>query len=548
MSTFIKRYNFHYFLVTLTLALFYFLAGKFSLFFLHGNNIVNIGIFASEGIALAFILYFGPRVWIGIFLGQLALALSNDVPLLASLGIAIINSLEALLAYLLVQKFKLNIKLETFRDIFGLVLLIIFILQPFSALLSNILLVLNDIVPQTNYLKSSFSWWFGNIMGQLLITPFLLLLFNNYKQINILNYIFYALFFALYIYILEVVLVITNLLLLLSLSIPIIVYVVSTKGFSYGTLFNVVVALISSYSVYLDIGAFHFYTESIENVINYNLFVLAHISTVFVTGILFEERRRYHYILEHTIKDAVDKNKEQQFLLLQQSRLAQMGEMIAMIAHQWRQPLNNLSLVNQLLTSKYHKGKLDDKTIEYFTKNSKKQIKQMSSTIDDFRNFFKSEKIKKEFSINEVINETLNITQDIYKNHQIDILFHSDSEYYNYGYPNQLGQALLNLINNAKDALNELEIEKKYIKITLSKEDEKVVISIEDNGGGIAEEIQEQIFDPYFSTKKNKNGTGLGLYMTKMIIQEQLNSEIHFSNSQEGAVFKIFLQEGTYES
>lgn len=528
-------------LQNIILAILYFIAGKFSLLFLHGNNIVNMGIFASEGIALAFILFFGKKVWIGIFIGQFYLAYYNDLPLVTSVGIAATNSFEALLGCYLFKKFNLNINLKTFRDIFYLIGIIFFI-QLISASISNILLLVNGVISSKDYFESSFSWWFGNVMGQLLFTPFLLLTFKNYRKIKLNDYLIYISVFTLIIYSLEIIIEISNLMLLLSLSIPFIVFVVSYKGFVYGTAMSVVLALVSSYSVYLGQGVFHL-SNSINNVINYNLFILAHISMVFITGILFEERRRNLLSLEQKVFQETDKNKKQQFILLQQSRLAQMGEMIAMIAHQWRQPLNNLSLANQLLISKYYKGKLNDATVEIFKTNSQKQIKHMSKTIDDFRNFFRSEQQSQDFCINDVVENILEITQNIYKSSGIKLSFNTQQKFYTNGYANELGQAILNIINNAKDALEELDIDEKYILIKLLKQQDTICICIEDNAGGIPEDIHEKVFDPYFSTKKNKNGTGLGLYMTKMIIIEKLHGEIHFNNTEKGVIFKIQLKD-----
>jgi len=527
-------------LVILTLALLYFMAGKFSLLFLHGNNIVNIGLFAAEGIALGFVLYFGKQVWIGIFIGQFFLAYSNGIPMSASIGIAAINSLEAVIGYSLFKRFNLDIKLSTFKDIFYLIGIILFI-QLISASLSNTLLLLSGTILSMNFLDSSFSWWFGNVMGQLLVTPFILLTFIHYKSIKISEYFLSIFLFAVLIYILEIVIVMTNIMLLLSITIPFIVFVVSYRGFAYGTAMSVVLALVSSYSVYLGHGVFHL-NNTLDNIINYNLFIFAHISMVFITGVLFEERRRNVQILQEKILHETNKNKEQQLLLLQQSRLAQMGEMIAMIAHQWRQPLNNLSLANQLLISKYNKGKLTEKTVLTFKENSQKQIQHMSKTIDDFRNFFKEDQESQDFCINDVINHILSITQNSFDNNGVQLTFNAQDKFYTNGYPNELGQAILNITNNARDALDDLKIKEKFIKINIIQKDDLIYIYIKDNAGGIPEEVKDKIFDPYFSTKKDKNGTGLGLYMTKMIITEKLNGNVSFHNTDVGVAFEIQLK------
>ena len=246
-----------------------------------------------------------------------------------------------------------------------------------------------------------------------------------------------------------------------------------------------------------------------------------------------------HDTLETRVEEEVEKNKQQQLLMLQQNRLAQMGEMISMIAHQWRQPLNTLAILNQTLVLKYRRGKLDDTLIETFKENSKKQISQMSNTIDDFRDFFKPEKEKIEFCINDVMHHVLEILKPVLEINSITILFEEEGRLSIIGYPNELGQAILNLISNAKDALLENDVQDKQISIALKKTDTAIELLVGDNAGGIPEEIMDKIFDPYFSTKVEKNGTGLGLYMTKMIIEEHMGAVLSISNDDRGAVFKI---------
>ena len=243
--------------------------------------------------------------------------------------------------------------------------------------------------------------------------------------------------------------------------------------------------------------------------------------------------------LEKRIVEEVEKNKNQQLLLLHQNRLAQMGEMISMIAHQWRQPLNNLAILNQTIILKYKKGKLDNTLMESFKENSKKQINQMSNTIDDFKNFFKPEKEKSEFLINDTISHVLNILNPILEKNNISIKFEEENLFQIFGYPNELGQAILNIIINAKDALIENNIENKKIALSLKQNNENIVLSIIDNAGGIPEEIIYKIFDPYFSTKEVKNGTGLGLYMAKMIIDKHIGAKLLVQNCNNGAEFII---------
>lgn len=527
------------------LALLYFSTGQISLKLLSSNDIISVGIFAPEGIALAFALYFGRRILFGIFLGQFLLAYNNGITMISSIEISTINSIEALIGIVLFNNLKLNKNLESDKDIITLIFLIIFVLQPFSSIISNITLLMHSHIENTIFLNSIFSWWFGNSMGQLLFTPFLLLVFTHYKTINFKEYILYGIVFAIFVYFLEIYIVVENSFLLVCLTVPIVILIISEKGILYGTLMSFITAVVASYSVYLEIGAFNS-SSSFDNTINFNLYILAHISIVLTVGMLFEDKKRYENNLHKMIEDGINKNKEQQLLMLQQSRLAQMGEMISMIAHQWRQPLNNLSLVNQLLISKYNKGKLDEDAILYFKTNSKRQIELMSSTIDDFRNFFKNETKKSEFVVNDIVENILDMTKDIYINNGIKINFTAEKKYKTIGYKNALAQAILNIINNARDALLDNNIENKEIKIDIYKLNNLIIISIQDNAGGIPLKIIDQIFDPYFSTKEEKNGTGLGLYMSKMIIEDKMDAKIIASNEKNGANFKIYLKEIKY--
>ena len=243
--------------------------------------------------------------------------------------------------------------------------------------------------------------------------------------------------------------------------------------------------------------------------------------------------------LEDKIKKEVKKNEEQQLLMFQQSRHAQMGEMIAMIAHQWRQPINTLSLIIQNILFKYKIEKLNENTLTDLVTKGNKQIKNMSQTIEDFTNFFKPEKELKTFIINDELKRIFDILEPILKKQNIDIELNSEKEIQIKGYPNELSQALINIINNAMDALLERDIENKKIRISIKDTKNDVSITIEDNAGGIKKENIGKIFTPYFSTKSEKIGTGLGLYMSKMIIEDHMNGNIKVINTKEGASFKV---------
>ena len=242
--------------------------------------------------------------------------------------------------------------------------------------------------------------------------------------------------------------------------------------------------------------------------------------------------------LEDRVKEEVRKNEEQQLLMLEQSRLAQRGEIINMIAHQWKQPLNNLSLLTQTVVIKYKRDMLDDAIMTKFNKRTQHQIIEMSNIIDDFRNFFKPVKEKVIFEISDSIDHAINILIPILNEENIQISRILNPCFIE-GYPSEMGQTIINIINNAKDALVEKNIDNKTIEIKIIQERNIVKVTIEDNAGGIPENIIENIFNPYFSTKNKKNGTGLGLYMSKIIIEEHMQGKLNATNTNKGALFTL---------
>jgi len=280
------------------------------------------------------------------------------------------------------------------------------------------------------------------------------------------------------------------------------------------------------------------YKEEIDYTTIWQIIAIA--SLVFL--ILFYRQRtlkRYNALLEIRVQEELDRNRQHQLILMQQSRLAQMGEMISMIAHQWRQPLNSLSVIIHTMVIRYKLDRVDSVMMSEFEKDTHSQIAQMSQTIEDFSNFFKPNRKKSYFYISKQVNHSLKLLYPVLSKFDIDISFDIVDDCEIYGYPNELGQSIINIITNAKDTLIEREIDKKKIEKTLKIENNNIILSICDNAKGIDGDIIDKIFDPYFSTKEAKNGTGLGLYMSKMIIQEQMSGVLRVQNSDSGACFEI---------
>ena len=245
--------------------------------------------------------------------------------------------------------------------------------------------------------------------------------------------------------------------------------------------------------------------------------------------------------LEKKVRDEIEKNREKEQLLVQKSKLIALGEMISNIAHQWRQPLSELSSILMFIKFKHSLGVLDEDLMNKKSKEADKVIGYMSQTIDDFRNFFMPKKAKEEFYLSKVVELVMNIVSSTLKNYNIDIIIDIDSKIKIRTYLNEYEQVLLNIINNAKDVLIEKEVEKPFIKISAFEEDTYVVLFVEDNGGGITVEPKGKIFEPYFTTKADSDGTGIGLYMSKIIVDKNMKGKLRVRNTNLGAKFGIFL-------
>ncbi len=233
--------------------------------------------------------------------------------------------------------------------------------------------------------------------------------------------------------------------------------------------------------------------------------------------------------------------KEKEKLLMNRLRLAQMGEMMAMIGHQWRQPLAAITSIINTIKIKIAKDTCDT----FFIKEKTEQIETLSqslaNTINDFKDFYKIEKNLKEVNLREIIEYTLKLIQPSLDEKHIKI--EKDLvEIKVLIYGNELQQVILNLIKNSEDILMERNIENKEIKIRVKEKESIVALEIEDNGGGIEPGIMEKIFDPYFTTKETLNGSGLGLYMSKIIVEEHLSGTLSAKNKNNGAIFTIILK------
>ena len=251
--------------------------------------------------------------------------------------------------------------------------------------------------------------------------------------------------------------------------------------------------------------------------------------------------------LHEKIKIEMQKNEEKNRISIQQSRMASMGEMIENIAHQWRQPLSTISVLASGMEVKKELGILSDEDIISSIKHIKNTTQYLSNTIEDFRSFFSKDKISSNLDIKNTIKKALDLVNATFITNQITVEQDVQSIIFS-SYENELIQVLMNILMNAKDALEHKESEK-LILIKVKKVKEKISISIRDNAGGVPEDIIDKIFEPYFTTKHQFNGTGIGLYMSKLIVEKHLDGELNVKNISysfknkihKGALFKIIL-------
>lgn len=263
---------------------------------------------------------------------------------------------------------------------------------------------------------------------------------------------------------------------------------------------------------------------------------------VVLTPMILEDKKVL-YVVWKDIEDKIRAEEElekKKALLVQQSRFASMGEMIGNIAHQWRQPLNTLGLLTQKMKLYHDRGMLDTEKLNESVDKSMELIQGMSSTIDDFRDFFNQSKTEEKFLVEDAIEKAYSIVGPSFTSHQIKYTLKVDTPGLSMvGLSNEFSQVIINLLNNAKDALMQSSKVSGEITVMVQEENGKVCVDVCDNAGGIPESVLPKIFDPYFTTKEEGKGTGIGLYMSKMIIEEHMHGRLNAANVDEGVCFTI---------
>ena len=227
---------------------------------------------------------------------------------------------------------------------------------------------------------------------------------------------------------------------------------------------------------------------------------------------------------------SIEENREKDKMLHEQTKMASMGEMIGNIAHQWRQPLSVISTAATGLQLHQELGSISEDQVIKTCETINNNAQYLSKTIDDFRDFIKGDRIKEKFNIEDRLKSFKNLINPSIVNHQIKLHIDLNGKKEILGYPNELIQCLMNLYNNSKDALNEVDPKERYVFVNISVENEMLNIIFKDNGGGINNDYLEKVFDAYFTTKHQSQGTGLGLYMTYNLIVNGMGGAISVKN------------------
>ncbi|QKF83533.1 sensor histidine kinase [Halarcobacter ebronensis] len=285
------------------------------------------------------------------------------------------------------------------------------------------------------------------------------------------------------------------------------------------------------------------FEQALENQQYIFLFLLITLALLF----FILSKISYNKRLEKEVNKQLNELREKDKLLIAQSKLAAVGETLAHIAHQWKQPLSQINSVVANIEADFEDKKLDDKRLEEHLNEIEKLTFYMSDTIESFNNYLQPNEEKESFSIKDAFDNAFALVYKLLESKQIECKFEIEKDFRVIGVKKEFVQAILVILNNAKDVLVDNNIEKPKINIFIGEVDNKAYLEISDNGGGIPSELFEKIFDPYFTTKPHSQGTGHGLCMAKMIVEKSMHGKLKVENIGPGAKFSILLSKDSNE-
>ncbi|MEO5358403.1 MAG: DUF3365 domain-containing protein [Nitrospirae bacterium YQR-1] len=272
------------------------------------------------------------------------------------------------------------------------------------------------------------------------------------------------------------------------------------------------------------------------------MFPVAYVSTPIIKdGEVTASVTAFQDITERKIAQELERNKHKEQLLFEKKRHLAISELLMNIAHHWRQPLNVVGVIAQEINDAYNFKELNAEFLDQSVSTIMKELRSLSDTISIFKDIYSNRKDIESFSVHEIIRNTLAAINTYLQNNNTKIETQLNDDIVILGYPQDLSQSMINIITNSVEIFRERNIENGFIRITLHKaaKNDKAVIAISDNGGGITNDIMDKIFDPYFTTKFKSKGTGLGLYLTKAIIEKEMNGTLSVGNTEDGAEFII---------
>jgi len=272
------------------------------------------------------------------------------------------------------------------------------------------------------------------------------------------------------------------------------------------------------------------------------IWVLLYLEKQLIYKPQLEKIKKMNETLAHRIREEIEKNRQKEHILIEQSKLAQMGEMINMIAHQWRQPLNVISSVAIRLKLKLQLGKLNDQEVLEVSELITSKVQEMSGIINDFMEFNKPGK-KANFRLKNTVTNVTDMIKAQFASRMIDLEVDVDNSLVVYHNAKAIEHALLNLLSNSRDAFKEnKDIKPRKIKIYTQQKDDKIILAVWDNAGGIPEDIITKIFNPYFTTKEQGKGTGIGLYMSKKMVEQEGNAQLEVEVKGSTTTFYIIFK------
>ena len=543
------------YLSVLLIILLYVLSGLLSksLALIDGQNVFAVWI--PTGVALAFLIFYklNKTSVIGVLFGAFlfnSIVAGNSI--LLSMMIAIGNTIgPVVVAYLYMKKQEDGYILFHEQNV-----LILFIASIVGAIISSLngtgSLLFHGIIPEVIVTQVIITWFTGDLLGYLIVTPILLYFLEKVweKEILHLSNIKYKVVVFSFIMISVCFLVFFIPKGIESTrgfeALPVLFLILSTiftgvTGSIFATIIFVLMAILGT--ILTPFSPFHITNENINTML---LLLQLYIGSAVMTIYFFVSNtyNRYKQLLELNEKDK---------MLQQQSKMAAMGEMLENIAHQWRQPLSVISSASSGIKLQKEYGALSDKSLFESLDMITNSAQHLSRTIDDFRDFYKTDTSAKPFSLKQTFEKSLDLVSSKLKNRLITTSLDFDDVKI-YGYQNEMIQVFMNLVKNSIDAFEDIDEETKVIIVTTKDQNDSVVVSVQDNAGGIPQNIIHKVFDQRFTTKGDKDGTGIGLYMSKLIVEKSKgtidveNKEFTYNEKKYlGACFLIRLVRNRYE-